>query len=585
MSPTNDKDGNIWLKVDGSNLREWENHVRCKIIKAGGRAYLVSQQLWDAYDLEKDLAMATYVQERVSAPLLMYVELSAADLNLQRVHTNYLFNRVREVFAGRLPTDKLDIRRQMYELTIDSPHTFDAQADQFVKLCERALEAGDQTPELERRIDFLYKLNKQYKPVVDEILEGIRENQPKYDSLGKVIDRVRAVMISEKHMDKIQASRAYGAGSSDAAFNAYGERQCHYCKRIGHLVTECRTKQRDIANGTYRGFQQPMGQYQPSKGNNQRKKRGGDGNKDTGDRKGQQQKRKGGGRDQANAAKDGFLFLATEESDTQGEPLPFIDPFANYDEACDLTVEPDAQAEPLPFEDPFVSHVDQVDQMAACTEPATVTIVTTDHALHANDQAKHPEPTYLIIDSGATSHMTGNLHLLHDVVPCNHAVNLADGHMINVQLKGKLRLQSSVCDKPITFSDTYYVPSLEKTLLSINKITNATSAAKVVFQGDDASIIVLDTPVLHATKNDSKLAVQGPSQGDPASGNRETRRGPAGRDEPDSALACAHRAPPDQVARSHSERHQGRPYQGQGSPSLRRLHPGQDERDQPPQVG
>ena len=57
----------------------------------------------------------------------------------------------------------------------------------------------------------------------------------------------------------------------------------------------------------------------------------------------------------------------------------------------------------------FVSHVDQVDQMAACTEPATVTIVTTDHALHANDQAKHPEPTYLIIDSGATSHMTGNL--------------------------------------------------------------------------------------------------------------------------------------------------------------------------------
>ena len=29
MSPTNDKDGNIWLKVDGSNLREWENLVRC----------------------------------------------------------------------------------------------------------------------------------------------------------------------------------------------------------------------------------------------------------------------------------------------------------------------------------------------------------------------------------------------------------------------------------------------------------------------------------------------------------------------------------------------------------------------------
>jgi hypothetical protein len=275
--------------------------------------------------------------------------------------------------------------------------------------------------------------------------------------------------------------------------------------RIGHLVTECRTKQRNIANGTYRGFQQPTGQNQPFKGKNQRKKRGGDGNKNTGDHQGQQQKRKGSGRDQANTAKDRLLFLATEDSDTQGKPLPFIDPFANFDEACDLTVEPDAQAEPLPFEDPFDIHVEQVDLMAACTEPATVTHVTIDHALHANDQAKRPEPTYLIIDSGATSHMTGNLHLLHDVVPCNHAVNLADGHMINVQLKSKLRLQSSVCDKPITFSDTYYVPSLEKTLVSINKITHVTPAAKVVFQGDDADILVLNTPVLHATKNDCKL--------------------------------------------------------------------------------
>jgi len=95
--------------VDGSNLREWENHIHCKIIKAGGRAYLVSQQHWDAYDFEKDLAMATYVQERASTQLLMYVELSAADLNLARVHTNHLLDRVREVLAGRLPTDKLDI--------------------------------------------------------------------------------------------------------------------------------------------------------------------------------------------------------------------------------------------------------------------------------------------------------------------------------------------------------------------------------------------------------------------------------------------------------------------------------------------
>jgi len=99
----------------------------------------------------------------------------------------------------------------MYELTIDSSTTFDACADQFVKLFERALEAGDQTPELERRIDFLYKLNKQDKPVVDEIIEGIRENQPKYDSLGKVIDRVRAAPVRRPFRHPCRTSRPDGS--------------------------------------------------------------------------------------------------------------------------------------------------------------------------------------------------------------------------------------------------------------------------------------------------------------------------------------------------------------------------------------
>ena len=77
MSPST-KDGKIWLKTDGSNRREWENHVRCKIVKVGGRMYLDSVTRWDSYELEKDLAMATYVQERVSASLPMYVEISEA---------------------------------------------------------------------------------------------------------------------------------------------------------------------------------------------------------------------------------------------------------------------------------------------------------------------------------------------------------------------------------------------------------------------------------------------------------------------------------------------------------------------------
>jgi hypothetical protein len=64
------------LKADGSNFREWANHVTCKIFQAGGRTYLESTTRSDGWDFDKDLTMAAYIQDKMDPSLLMYVEIS-----------------------------------------------------------------------------------------------------------------------------------------------------------------------------------------------------------------------------------------------------------------------------------------------------------------------------------------------------------------------------------------------------------------------------------------------------------------------------------------------------------------------------
>jgi hypothetical protein len=86
------------LKADGSNFREWANHVTCKIFQAGGRIYLESTTRSDRWDLDKDLTMAAYIEDKVDPSLLMYVEISQAECATNVGLTNYIFNRIKTVF-------------------------------------------------------------------------------------------------------------------------------------------------------------------------------------------------------------------------------------------------------------------------------------------------------------------------------------------------------------------------------------------------------------------------------------------------------------------------------------------------------
>jgi len=186
------------------------------------------------------------------------------------------------------------------------------------------------------------------------------------------------------------------------------------------------------------------------------------------------------------------------------------------------------QGEPYHFEDPFASYNWDEDQMICEDESSSATVTAEHQAVQpiAPDEANAASTgtgTYMIMDSGATSHMTGKLELLHDVKQCSQSVNLADGHPINVQFKGNLVLMSHDTNQPVTFTDTLYVPTLEKTLLSISKITSASTAASVVFIGKHADVYVHDQHLLRATKNDSKLyKLQAEAVKPPPKDRRET---------------------------------------------------------------
>nr|KYP43275.1 hypothetical protein KK1_035276 [Cajanus cajan] len=81
---------------------------------------------------------------------------------------------------------------------------------------------------------------------------------------------------------------------------------------------------------------------------------------------------------------------------------------------------------------------------------------------------KHSE---WIIDTGASSHMTGNLSLLcglRDVVGC--PVRLPDGKQLMTNKEGTMTL-----DGGLKVENVLYVPTLSYNLLPISQLTNETN--------------------------------------------------------------------------------------------------------------
>ena len=85
----------------------------------------------------------------------------------------------------------------------------------------------------------------------------------------------------------------------------------------------------------------------------------------------------------------------------------------------------------------------------------------------------------MIVDSGASDHMTGDKSLLTDFLPCNenHLVKIADGSISKVAGFGSVTIS-----KTLSLHFVLLVPNLDYNLLSISKLTRDKNCVAKFFQ-------------------------------------------------------------------------------------------------------
>ncbi|KAF0703375.1 hypothetical protein AaE_015405 [Aphanomyces astaci] len=93
----------------------------------------------------------------------------------------------------------------------------------------------------------------------------------------------------------------------------------------------------------------------------------------------------------------------------------------------------------------------------------------------------------MVVDSGASCHITGNLDILYDRVACERSVVVADGHRMHITQMGKVRL-ASIDGAHLVLTDVLYEPSVTNTLVSISRITVDNPDVDVSFSGQVCSI-------------------------------------------------------------------------------------------------
>ncbi|RHY24458.1 hypothetical protein DYB32_008843, partial [Aphanomyces invadans] len=105
----------------------------------------------------------------------------------------------------------------------------------------------------------------------------------------------------------------------------------------------------------------------------------------------------------------------------------------------------------------------------------------------------------IVMDSGASCHLTGDLNLLYDQEDCARAVVVADGRKIRITKKGKLKVEGRRTD--YVLSDVLYHPSLKNTLISIPRIMvdHVDDNAKVVFTGSHCVLFMGGLEALRAS--------------------------------------------------------------------------------------
>lgn len=120
-------------------------------------------------------------------------------------------------------------------------------------------------------------------------------------------------------------------------------------------------------------------------------------------------------------------------------------------------------------------------------KPETSKSGTTLLIASCNDQTSSNNTAWYF-DSGATSHITNNVHCLHDVVTLDEekVFGVANGDQLRCGTKGNVNL---VCpDKsPVTLIDVSYVPGVQMNLLSVSQITQ--KGKTVVFDKTGCKVV------------------------------------------------------------------------------------------------
>ncbi|CAK4999224.1 unnamed protein product, partial [Aphanomyces euteiches] len=120
-----------------------------------------------------------------------------------------------------------------------------------------------------------------------------------------------------------------------------------------------------------------------------------------------------------------------------------------------------------------------------------------DMALHVDTKAMR-----IIVDSGASSHMTGDASLLTDVVDCSHTVVVANGERARATKMGTMRVATSH-GTTLMLTKVLLVEGMPHTLLSVAAIMRKNSRCRLTFNDSTCSIehqgVALATGRLDAT--------------------------------------------------------------------------------------
>ncbi|KAH9181762.1 hypothetical protein AeNC1_016263 [Aphanomyces euteiches] len=130
--------------------------------------------------------------------------------------------------------------------------------------------------------------------------------------------------------------------------------------------------------------------------------------------------------------------------------------------------------------------------------PAEVTLANMTDTLVAHDIPKLGETQFhfalsileehthrIIIDSGASSHMTGDRTNLQDINPCNKRVVVADGKTTVAKICDTMKIKTKVGTN-ISLIDVLYIEGMPTTLLSIPALMRSALNASIKFEKTSA---------------------------------------------------------------------------------------------------